>query len=74
MVESDVWINLSFAGKQHVFPTEDLVEHVIDPIHDCWCAPRHTEEGLVIIHNAADEREHYERTAWFDIPTISNES
>ena len=42
----------------HVVPIDDLREHEISPC--CWCCPEEDEYGLVI-HNALDKREAYER-------------
>ena len=43
----------------HVYPLNDLREHVVDG-GECWCRPSETTEG-VIVHNAIDCREEYER-------------
>ncbi len=45
------------SGKVHVIPIDDLREH--DP-SDCWCDPIVNEDG-VVVHNALDRRELYER-------------
>jgi len=44
---------------QHVYPTNDLREHVTDG-SECWCNPTHDDEHLLVIHNSMDERETYE--------------
>jgi hypothetical protein len=50
---------LGLRGDTHVHPVNDLREHVVDPIKECWCSPTVTEEGI-IVHNALDRREQYE--------------
>lgn len=48
------------AADLHVMPVGDLREHR-DSI-DCWCRPtRDDEEPRVVIHNAMDQRETYEK-------------
>ncbi len=44
-------------AQVHVVPLEDLREHVPQ---DCWCCPTIDEDNIVI-HNALDEREKFER-------------
>ena len=44
--------------KTHVVPLGDLREHELTA--DCWCSPQEECDGLLIVHNAADEREKYE--------------
>lgn len=41
----------------HVIPDNDLQEHA--ETNDCWCLPKN--DGQIVIHNSADERELYER-------------
>jgi hypothetical protein len=41
----------------HVVPTNDLREHILDG--ECWCNPK-VGDDLVVIHNSMDERETYE--------------
>jgi hypothetical protein len=48
---------MSEKGQYHVYPLDDLKEHVA--ARDCWCDPE-CNEG-VWVHNAADGRELYER-------------
>ena len=39
----------------HVMPVNDLIEHIE---HEwCPCNPRIEEDGQIIVHNAADNRE-----------------
>lgn len=44
----------------HVYPTNDLRDHVFSP--KCWCKPVLDEEegGRLWVHNAMDQREKYE--------------
>lgn len=50
---------MSKSNDIHVMPIGDLREHLFE---DCWCRPLQDEdEPSVIIHNAMDEREAYER-------------
>lgn len=44
----------------HVYPVNDLKEHVFDGLK-CWCRPQENEEG-VIVHNSLDRREDYENS------------
>lgn len=47
----------------HVFPVNDLREHVTEGWMRglrCWCHPEVMEEGRLIVHNALDQRERYE--------------
>lgn len=44
----------------HVLPVNDTIEHL--ELRQCWCRPR-IDEGtgaVVVIHNSADGREHFE--------------
>lgn len=41
----------------NVVPTNDLKEHKNGV--ECWCKPK--VEGSIIVHNAMDEREKYEK-------------
>lgn len=43
----------------HVYPINDLREHVVDG-PDCWCKPQWDEEHDILIHNSLDQREKYE--------------
>ena len=43
----------------HVYPLNDLREHVFDEQLSCWCHP--IDYGGVILHNAMDQRETYEQ-------------
>jgi len=43
-------------GTPHVVPLDDMGEH--EPA-DCRCSP--TEKNGVVVHNAYDEREKFER-------------
>lgn len=42
----------------HVFPTNDLRDHVTDGTL-CWCNPE-VDDDLIVIHNSLDDRESYE--------------
>ncbi len=46
-----------------IYPLQDLREHVVEGT-ECWCEP-YVEPGegneILVIHNAADERERFER-------------
>lgn len=44
---------------QHVVPVDDLREHDLMP--DCWCEPTVDWISFVAVHNAADQREKFER-------------
>ena len=44
----------------HVVPVADMRVHETEFALDCWCGPQVNEQG-VIIHNAMDGREAYER-------------
>ena len=44
-------------AQVHVVPLEDLREHVL---RNCWCSPT-IDEDSIVIHNALDEREKFER-------------
>jgi hypothetical protein len=41
-----------------VYPLDDLRDHIVDG-RPCWCNP--FDDDGVVVHNAADEREKYER-------------
>ena len=43
----------------HVYPINDLREHVVDG-PDCWCNPQWDKEYDILIHNSFDQRELYE--------------
>ena len=43
----------------HVYPLNDLREHVVDEQLSCWCRP--IDDDGVIVHNAMDQREAYEQ-------------
>lgn len=43
----------------HVYPVDDLREHVLKGVA-CWCRPELDEEYEVVIHNSMDRREEYE--------------
>jgi hypothetical protein len=42
----------------HVYPLNDLKEHVTDGPEQCWCQPLETDG--VIVHNSMDGREAFE--------------
>ena len=42
----------------HVYPLNDLREHILDPQGSCWCKPEEIE--TVWVHNSMDRREEYE--------------
>jgi len=44
-------------GQPCVYPLDDLKPHVLTV--DCWCRP--FMDGNVVVHNAMDRREEYER-------------
>lgn len=44
-------------GVPCVYPLEDLRPHAIDG--DCWCRPFFVDH--ILVHNAMDRREEYER-------------
>ena len=50
---------------QHVYPVDDLREHVTSDHMGarCWCKPAEEEVngGLLVIHNSMDRREEYEQ-------------
>lgn len=49
-------------GDVHVIPVGDIRTHVESIV--CWCAPtRDVECELVVVHHAADMREHREADA-----------
>lgn len=52
------WIHLPFGKHVHVLPLNDTKEHEVGG-DTCWCDPE-VDDG-VMIHNAADEREDFER-------------
>lgn len=42
-----------------ILPASDTREHKLCTYtSNCWCEPTYTEEGI-LVHNAADGREHY---------------
>lgn len=45
-------------NRWHVIPLNDLREH--EESAGCWCEPVVNDDG-VLVHNAADKRELYER-------------
>jgi hypothetical protein len=47
---SDIW---------HVYPINDLREHITDGV-ECWCRPEYDEDENLVIHNSADGREQFE--------------
>lgn len=50
----------SNGGEQHVKPIDDLRPH--DTARECWCRPKEDDEdALILVHNALDRREFYER-------------
>lgn len=58
------WMVKSFVSEagnlvQHIIPAEDLYEHELMPT--CWCDPKIDPKDFLAIHNAADEREKFER-------------
>ncbi len=47
----------------HVYPLNDLREHVTDDSAECWCKPEHEivpPAGEVIVHHSMDGREKFE--------------
>jgi len=53
-VDEDVGVS----ERIHVLPVNDLRDHVES--ETCWCNPQ-TDELGVVVHNALDQRELYER-------------
>lgn len=51
-----MWNNEHFMDTYHVYPIDDLRDHVIEK--DCWCRPEDVEG--TIVHNSMDGREDYE--------------
>ena len=47
----------AYADPLEVAPNDDLMPHLAGP--GCWCKPKWDED--VLVHNAMDEREKYER-------------
>jgi len=50
------------SGDAHVLPLADWREH--HETRECWCKPSVVEDnagGDIVVHNAMDERETYER-------------
>lgn len=44
----------------HIIPLNDFKEHIQSK--NCWCNPKSLEyDDQVIVHNAMDQREKYER-------------
>lgn len=54
--------------RVHVYPVGDIKEHITDDSAPCWCHPEEEldqdgpEDVLLIVHNAADQRERYEQS------------
>lgn len=44
----------------HVYPLEDLRDHVVSGDRECWCHPTPEEDGALLLHHAMDQREKYE--------------
>lgn len=45
----------------HVYPVDDLKEHVLVGTN-CWCRPEIDECENLVIHNSLDRREVYENS------------
>lgn len=47
----------------HVYPKDDLREHITDGDQPCWCRPSvdAEQEEVIVIHNSMDRREEYEQ-------------
>lgn len=45
--------------RYHVYPVNDLREHVTDG-RPCWCNPEIDEDAHVVIHHSLDDREQFE--------------
>ena len=45
--------------SNHIYPINDLREHVLDGAL-CWCSPTYEEEFDLYLHNSMDRREEYE--------------
>jgi len=48
----------------HVYPKDDLKEHITDHGDNCWCEPQveYEDGGIIVIHNSLDRREDYEES------------
>ena len=44
---------------KHIYPMNDLREHILEG-RSCWCKPTLDEEDLLVIHNSLDGREQVE--------------
>jgi hypothetical protein len=56
--ETSTWMATTrLDGAPCVYPLDDLKPHVVNG--ECWCRP--FEDDGVIVHNAMDRREEYER-------------
>lgn len=52
--------NVNEYADIHIIPLNDFKEHIQSK--DCWCHPKALEhDDKVIVHNAMDQREKYER-------------
>ena len=64
MTEDDKALIAETPGPQifHVYPVNDLKEHLTQLPAICWCDPelKIEDDGLIIIHNSLDGREAYE--------------
>jgi len=45
---------------QHVYPTDDWIEHKLEGL-DCICEPKIDWNNKLVIHNSADGREELEK-------------
>lgn len=59
------WLSCERGEDVHVMPLNDLRDHTYT---DCWCRPRtdihHDSSVPVIVHFAADRREHTYERGW----------
>ena len=64
MTEEDKAIIVETPGYQifHIYPVNDIREHLTKLPHTCWCDPelQIEDDGLFIVHNSLDGRELYE--------------
>lgn len=53
---------MAYETDWHVYPEDDIKEHLIDSKGECWCHPVLDDETQMIwIHNSLDRREDFER-------------
>ncbi len=52
---------MDFGNWQHVYPLNDLIEHITDKGPVCPCGPKLDIDHEIIIHAAMDRREVFEK-------------